>query len=123
VEIPVNGVRLKKLHFLGGVGGWGYPWDKSDKHVGVLAAQVTVVRKGGARQVLTFRNGVEFADYHARTDVPGSAFVEGFADYTRQARFFTRALSGSEPVEKLIIESFETNIAPVFIAVTGEIGG
>lgn len=120
VEVPVNGARLTKLHILGGVGGWGYPWDRTDKHIGVLAAQVTVIRKGGGQQVLQFRNGIEFADYNARNDVPGSAYVEGFATSPRQARYFNKALSGSEPVEKLIIESFETNIAPVFVAITGE---
>lgn len=65
--------------------------------------------------------GIEFADYHTRVEVPGSAFVEGFADYTRQVRFSTKTLSGKEPVEKLIIESVETHVAPVFVAITGEV--
>jgi hypothetical protein len=120
VEIPVNGAPLTKLHFISGVAGWGFPWDRGDNHLGVLAGQVTVVRKGGAQQILQFRNGLEFADYHARNDVPGSAYIEGLASYTRQARYFSKNLSGSEPVEKLIIESFETNLAPVYVAITGE---
>ena len=120
VEVPVNGAPLTKLHFISGIAGWGYPWDRNDKHLGVMAGQVTVVRKGGAQQILQFRNGIEFADYHARNDVPGSAFIEGFASYARQARYFTKDLSGTEPVEKLIIESFETNLAPVYVAITGE---
>jgi serine/threonine protein kinase len=121
VEIPMKGERLTKLHFLSGVGGWGYPWEQPDKHLGVLAARITVVRKGGAKQEFIMRNGVEFADYHARHDVPGSAYVIDLADYGRQIRYLNRPLQGSDPVEKLIIESFETNIAPVFLAITAEV--
>ena len=120
VEVPVNGAPLSKLHFLSGVAGWGYPWSGGDNHLGVLAAQVTVVRQGGAQQVLQFRNGLEFADYNSRNDVPGSAYVQGLADYGRQIRYFSKSLSGSDPVEKLIIESFETSVAPMFLAITGE---
>jgi hypothetical protein len=120
VEVPVNGARLKKLHILGGVAGWGYPWDKTDKHIGVLTGQITVVRKGAPAQVIQLRNGIEVADYNARIEVPGSAYVEDFADYKRQVRLVTKQLSGNEPVEKLIIESFETNVAPTYVAITGE---
>lgn len=120
VEVPVNGAKLSKLHFLSGVAGWGFPWDRNDNHLGVLAAQVTIVRQGGAQQVIQFRNGIEFADYNERAEVPGSAYVQGLADYGKQVRYFSRALSGSDPVEKLIIESFETNLAPIFLAITGE---
>jgi hypothetical protein len=121
VEIPVNGAKLTKLHFLSGVGGWGYPWDPKDNHRGVLAARVTVIRQGGAKQEFIMRNGIEFADYHARHEVPGSAYVIDLADHGRQVRFLSRALQGKEPVEKIVIESFETNIAPVFLAITGEV--
>jgi serine/threonine protein kinase len=120
VEIPVNGAPLTKLHFLSGVGAWAFPWDRNDNHLGVLAGQVTVVRKGGAQQIIQFRNGIEFADYFERNDVPGSAYVQGLADYGRQVRYFSKSLFGSDPVEKIIIESFETNVAPIFLAVTGE---
>jgi hypothetical protein len=121
VEIPMKGERLTKLHFLSGVGGWGYPWEVTDKHLGVIAAKITVVRKDGTNQEFLFRNGVEFADYHDRHDVPGSAYVIDLADYGRQIRYLNRSLQGSGPVEKLIIESFGTNIAPVFLAITAEV--
>jgi serine/threonine protein kinase len=120
VEIAMNGARLSKLHILGGVGGWGYPWDNKDRHLGVLAAQITVVHRGGGQEVMQFRNGIEFADYNSRHEVPGSAYVDGFADYQRQARYFSRALTGTMPIEKLIVESFDNHMAPVFVAITGE---
>ncbi len=61
VEAKV-GVAASRLHFLGGVAGWGYP-AVGDDQLPVL--KVTLHFAGGASEELLFRNGQEIADYIA----------------------------------------------------------
>jgi len=91
VEIKV-GLPATKLHFLGGVGGWGFPYsNKTDPVV-----KITVHFAGGDTEEIVLRNGVEIADYIARIDVPGSEALDNLDDLLqqgRQLRYFAKPLT------------------------------
>lgn len=118
VEIPVTGLRAKALHFLGGIGGWAYPYSGEDLPV----AKVTVVYEGGAQDEIVLKNGVEFADYIREQDVPGSELAKGLVAGGKQVRTFRKALTRDGVISKLILESYDNQVAPVFVAVTAEVG-
>ena len=118
VEVEV-GFAAEKLHFLGGVAGWGWPaGGKSTK--GVPAARITVRHVDGTSQQIVLRNGVEIADWIRRVDVPGSEFVEGLA--TRgQVRQFSRRIDRRAKIETMVLESYDNRVAPTFVSITAEL--
>jgi putative membrane-bound dehydrogenase-like protein len=116
VEIKGGGFNANRLHFLGGIGGWAYPFNR-DNFV-VMKAIVHYV--GGASETLEFRNGVEFADHIARNDVPGSTFAEGVSKGF-QVRWFSKQLAKGGPIDKIVLESAVSTVAPTTLAVTAEL--
>jgi putative membrane-bound dehydrogenase-like protein len=118
VEVTVPKVRATALHFLGGVAGWGFPYG-GDSLANAPVAKVTVVYEGGETEELVFRNGVEFSDYRGHTELPGAALAP-LVEKGKQMRVFQRPLSPGGVIAKLIIESFDNQIAPVFVAITAE---
>jgi uncharacterized protein len=118
VEVTVPKVRATALHFLGGVAGWGFPYG-GDSLANTPVAKVTVVYEGGKTEELLFKNAVEFSDYRGHTELPDSALVP-LVEKGKQMRVFQKALSKGGVIEKLIIESFDNQIAPVFVAITAE---
>jgi len=117
VEAKV-GFPVSRLHFLGGVAGWGYPGGGDD----APAMKVTAHFAGGKTEELTFKNGNEFADYIRVVDVPGSKLTEGIVT-ENQLRFFSKPLSNRGVVEKLTLESFNNGLAPTTVAITAELPG
>jgi putative membrane-bound dehydrogenase-like protein len=120
VEVKV-GLPVTKLHFLGGVAGWGYPGGKSNEP----AAKVTVHFAGGATEEIILRNGVEIADYNARTDVPGSealSDLDKVLNGGKQVRYFVKPLTKRGLVEKLTLASYGNEVAPTFFGITAEVG-
>ena len=117
VEVPV-GVAARKLHFLSGVGGWGFP-TTADKKLPVL--KVTVLFMGGAREEMVFRNGVEFADWLGRNEVPGSKWLDWTVG-SGQVRWFSREIKGTGVVDRLILESYDNDVSPTVVAITAETG-
>ncbi len=120
VEVKV-GLPATKLHFLGGVAGWGFPGGKNNEP----AAKVLVHFAGGAIEEIVLRNGVEIADYIAHIDVPGSEALENLDQLLqqgRQVRYFVKALKQRGMVEKLTISSYGNEVAPTFVAITAELG-
>lgn len=115
VEAPV-GFEARQLHILGNVGGWAFPYGGEREPV----FKITAHYQGGANEVLTFTNGVEFADYIREVDVPGSKLAKGVAGDGRQARFVSRKLSGTGVIEKLVFESFDNGVAPTTLAITAD---
>ncbi len=71
----------KRLHFLSGVSGWGYPVTRGES----VSLTVRLHYLDGAAEDHPLRNGVEFADYITRVDVPGSKFA--FALRRQQLRY------------------------------------
>lgn len=121
VEIPAGGIKAARLHFLSGVGGWAWPFGgQANRELPV--AKATVQYEGGKTEEFVFRNGVEFVDYiDATHEAPGSKQVP---DLVRrgQVRTFSRPLSQSAAIEKITLESFNNSVAPVFAAITAELG-
>ena len=121
VEIPNVNLKANRLHFLGGVGGWAWPYN-GDQFKGLPVARVTVSYVGGDSEEFILKNGVEIVDYiNAANDVPGSTQVPGIV--TRgQVRQFTRELTRTGTIQKITLESYANSVAPVFIAITAETG-
>jgi len=120
VEVKV-GLPVTKLHFLSGIAGWGYPAVNTEKPV----AKVTVHYAGGQTEEFVLRNGVEFADYIGRFDVPGSVALDHLDDLLqqgRQVRYFARPLTKRGVVEKLTLASYDNDVAPTFVGITAELG-
>ena len=120
VEAAVN-AKANRLHFLGGVGGWAFPCCGDNKNEGMPVAKVTVHFKEGAPQEIILKNGEEFADYNGKNDVPGSREAQGLVR-NGQVRWFTKELGREGQIEKLTIESYNNGVAPVFVAITAELG-
>ena len=121
VEVKV-GMPIGRLHFLGGVGGWAYPFG-GDEHKGKPVTKVTVHFVGGGTEEIVVRNGVEVADYIGRNDVPGSKEVPDLASGGRQVRAFTKLVKGRGVVEKLVLESYNNLVAATYAAITAEAPG
>jgi type 1 glutamine amidotransferase len=118
VEVKV-GVPASRLHFLGGVAGWGYPAVGNDQ---LPALKVTVQFADGSKEELIQRNGQEIADYNGQIDVPKS---KGLAQFTRgrgQIRWLSQDVKGTGLIEKLILESYDNAVAPTLFAITAENG-
>ena len=120
VELRDLGLRATKLHFLGGVGAYAWPWGGTDKNEGLLVARVTVSYADGQQERFDLTNGVVFVDYaNVDADVTGSKRVPGLLS-RGQLRTFSRTLTGKGPVERIALESFDTSVVPVFVALTAE---
>jgi putative membrane-bound dehydrogenase-like protein len=121
VEVKV-GVPVSQLHILGLVGGWAWPFD-GEKNKGLDAAKITVHFAGGGTEEIVLKNGVEFADYIASIEVPGSKEVPDLCHNGRQIRYVAKVVKSGGVVEKLSIESFNNVIAPTFVGITAELAG
>jgi putative membrane-bound dehydrogenase-like protein len=121
VEVTGIGIKASKLHFLGGVGGWAYPFGDS-RNEGIPVAKITLHFDGGDTEEIILKNGVEIADYNGRQDVPGSTAVPDLA-VRGQVRTFSKSLRHPGTIQRLMIESMDTAVAPVFVAITAELGG
>lgn len=120
VEVKVN-FTANRLHVLGGVGGWAYPWE-ADRHQDKPVVKATVRYAGGDSEELVFKNGVEFADYIGSGDnfnVPGSESVPNLVR-SGQVRYFSKDLKKSGLITAIELESFNNEIAPTFVALTVE---
>lgn len=113
VELICNSAA-KKIHFLSGVSGWGFPYG-GEKTVSVI---VRLHFADGTTEDHELRNGVHFADYIRRVDVPGSEFA--FDLHGRQIRYLAIEPSKPEVIERIELVKGEDATAPVFMAATVE---
>lgn len=120
VEVPV-GFALEKIHVLGGIAAWGFPI-KDDKQPCV---KWTWVYDDGSREEVVLHDGVEFADWIGRRDVPGSKYVEDLVkpDSPGQIRTFDLAPSKKQVVAKIVLESYDNHMSPTFVGLTAELAG
>ena len=119
VEVPVD-VEASRLHFLGGVGGWAFPCCGENKNEGLPVVKVTVHFADNTQKELVLRNGVEFADYIGKYDVPGSREAQGLLR-NGQIRWFSKDLGRSGKITKLTLESYNNAVAPTLVAITAEL--
>lgn len=113
VTLPLNG-KAKALHLLSGVGGWNFPATPR----GAVSLTVRLHYDDGKTEDHDLKNGVHFADYVRRVDVPGSKFAFDLGG--RQIRYLK-----VEPKRDAVIRAVELvkgpdDSAPVVMAVTAE---
>ncbi len=106
----------KAIHFLSGVSGWGYP-AVGDESVSMI---VRLHYQDGATEDHPLKNGVEFADYIRRVDVPGSKFA--FRLRGQQIRYLAIHPKRSNLIERIDLVKGSDVTAPVVMAVTVEAG-
>jgi putative membrane-bound dehydrogenase-like protein len=116
VEARLGGFTANRLHFLGGVAGWGAKGSASPSEL----VKVTVSYSDGQKESLVFSDGIEFADYIRPIEVPGSKLAEGLVD-KHQLRWFSKQLTRTAPIEKLTIESVNEKAAATLVAITAEL--
>jgi len=113
VEVPCNG-PVKTIHLLSGISGWGSPY-------GVEGSVSLIVRlhyADGKTEDHPLKNGIHFADYIRRVDVPGSTFA--FDLNGRQVRYLAINPERQAAIEKIEFEKGADGSAPVVMAVTLE---
>jgi putative membrane-bound dehydrogenase-like protein len=116
------GIAIGRLHFLGGVGGWAYPYN-GENTKGLPVTKVTLHFAGGTTEEIMIRNGIEVADYIGRFDVPGSKEVPELAAGGKQVRAFTKLVKGRAVVEKITLESLNNFVAATWVGITAELPG
>ncbi|MDA1230267.1 MAG: ThuA domain-containing protein [Planctomycetota bacterium] len=113
VTLPCNS-EAKAIHLLSGVGGWSFPYD-ANKTVSMI---VRLHYKGGETEDIELLNGVHFADYIRRVDVPGSEFA--FALGGQQIRNLTVTPKKRDIIETIELVKGPDRTAPIVMALTVE---
>ncbi len=117
VEVALN-TPAKRLHFLSGIAGWGFPAIDDDRP----ALKVTITHADGQTEVTELKNSEAFGDYNHVVNVPGSELVEGLVN-DGQLRRITLAVKNPTPITKLTLESYNNGVSPVVCAITADIAG
>jgi putative heme-binding domain-containing protein len=115
VSLPV-GAPAKAIHLLSGVSGWGYNGQAVFKPTVSLIVRLHYA--DGKTEDHPLLNGVHFADYIRRVDVPESEFAFDLAG--RQIRYLAVRPQRSEPIARLELVKGPDRTAPVVMAVTVE---
>jgi hypothetical protein len=118
VEVSV-GCELASVHVLGGIAAWGHPYFKEEDPI----LKWTWHFADGSSEEFVLRNGVEFADWIRRHDVPVSEFVDGVLadDSTGQVRYFEIRPAKRGVVASIALESYDNRFAPTILAMTAEL--
>lgn len=114
VSLPCNS-KAKAIHLLSGVGGWNAQQPRPN---GPVTMTVKLTYEDGSTEEHELRDGVHFADYIGRYDVPGSE--RAFDLDGRQIRYLK-----VEPKKDAVIKTVEfvkgrDRSAPIVMAVTVE---
>jgi putative membrane-bound dehydrogenase-like protein len=113
VTLPCNS-EAKAIHLLSGVGGWSFPADQN-KTVSMI---VRLHNKDGSTEDIELVNGIHFADYIRRVDVPESEFA--FALGSQQIRHITITPKKSDLIDTIELIKGADSTAPMVMAVTVE---
>ena len=113
VSLPCN-MRVKRLHFLSGISGWGFPAE-GKKSISLI---VRLYYADGQIEDHPLRNGVAFADYIRRVDVPESQFA--FDLNGRQVRYLTVDPARDESIVSIDLVKGDDRTAPIVVAITAE---
>lgn len=108
------GTPARAIHLLSGMSGWGHPYDRRPS----TSMLVRVHYEDGSEEVSEFKNGVHFADYIRRVDVPESEFA--FMAGPHQVRYMAIYPSKSIPVMRIEFEKGPDQSAPIVLAATIE---
>ena len=114
VTLPCN-TKAKALHFLSGVGGWNFPSTPR----GSLTMTVILTYADGKTEGHEWKNGVHFADYIRKIEVPESKYA--FALRGQQIRYLSVVPKRpGEVVKSIELKKGTDESAPVVMAVTIE---
>jgi hypothetical protein len=114
VRLPVH-AKGKKVHLLSGVGGWSWP-SRKDQSVSLI---VRLHYADGSTEDHPLKNGVHFADYIRRIDVPESEFA--FAAGTQQMRYLAVPINRPDAeIAELELVKGDDASAPIVMGVTVE---
>ena len=113
VSIPCN-TPADAIHLLSGVSGWGYPAHR-DKSVSMT---VRLHLADGSTEDHALVNGVHFADYITRVDVPGSEFA--MMSGGQQLRHIVLKPKTDQQIESIELIKGDDPTAPIVAAVTIE---
>jgi putative membrane-bound dehydrogenase-like protein len=113
VSLPVN-TAAKSIHFLSGVSGWGHPLGRE----GDVSLIVRLKYADGQTEDHALKNGVHFADYIRRVDVPQSEFAFDLAG--RQIRYLAVQPQRDARIDSLELIKGADATAPVVMAITVE---
>ena len=111
------GVPARAIHLLSGVSGWGYPYNRRPS----TSMLVRVHYEDGSEEVTEYKNGVHFADYIRRVDVPESEFAMMVGRH--QMRYLAIYPTKTLPVMRVEFEKGPDQTAPIIMAVTVETSG
>src|SRR5207248_2542692 len=114
VSLPVN-APAKAIHLLSGVSGWGYPSSPE----GTTSMIVRLKYADGQTEDIALKNGVHFADYIRRVDVPGSTFA--FPLRGQQVRYLSIQPKRSVSITSIDLVKGPDVTAPVVMAMTVEL--
>jgi len=73
----------------------------------------------GVTEDIVWKNGEEFADYVRPYEVPGSKSA-GELLTSGQVRWFAIVPKRQEEIRRIILESFNNQVAPTFVALTAQ---
>src|SRR5262249_51350114 len=114
VRVPCN-ARARAIHLLSGVSGWGFPGGDE----GSVSMIVRLHYQDGSTEDHPLKNGVHFADYIRRVDVPGSKFA--FNLRGRQVRdLIADPQHGDVAIREIEFVKGNDRTAPLVMAVTIE---
>jgi hypothetical protein len=120
VTVPV-GFALERMHVLGGIAAWGYPFTQSRAPI----LRWTWIYADGEREEHVLHDGDAFADWIARNEVEGSVWVDllepgGYG----QVRHFTLDPGRRDvAVAAIELESFDNHLSPTILALTARVRG
>ena len=106
---------VRAIHFLSGISGWGFPTLPR----GTVSMIVRLHFESGITEDHALTNGIHFADYNRRIDVPGSLFAfELRGGY--QVRYFSIEPASHDSIQTIEFVKGPDRTAPVVLAVTIE---
>jgi len=108
----------KAIHFLSGVSGWGATGEVPEPTVSMI---VRLHYADGTTEDHPLKNGIHFADYIRRVDVPGSKLA--FMLRGRQVRYLAVHPKRADTIESIELIKGPDSTAPLVIATTVETAG
>jgi putative membrane-bound dehydrogenase-like protein len=113
VKVLCNG-PARAIHLLSGVGGWSFPYAREN----TVSMIVRLHYVDGKTEDHPLKNGIHFADYIRRTDVPESEFAFGLRN--QQIRYLAIYPHRNASIQHIEFVKGPDRTAPVVMAVTLE---
>jgi putative membrane-bound dehydrogenase-like protein len=113
VTMPCN-TPVGAIHLLSGVGGWSFPYNSRKS----LSMIVRLHYQDGTKEDHELLNGIHFADYIRRVDVPESEFAFDLGG--QQIRYLSVTPERTDTIESIELVKGTDNSAPIVMAITIE---